>query len=624
MADAAVLLHIQAIEDAFSAARDTPLDLEDLAVRLAALAAAVGENTAALSQDTLLQADEIFERFTIFATTALKVEEAIDQTSAAVAAEITSLLANSRLDDDSYEEEGEVDWVVVKDWFLANIAFPFPTLVPANLLPSDLSIDLDEFEHWVGHVRGRLGWETLFKRFANRSQVCMREICDAVFTRRVTSRGTSSRLDKATRRAFLEMRQSVEKACNDIKSEREQTADWINQLDAMIARLPSLNMTEYSDLLYDEDWVDGLFINDNSVEPQNSQSSNTTPPTIHWGFPANHGDGIHPSHSGTPSDPVPSPQPTERVGTKRKFDVYSNATADVLKSSKVTFSQRSIPTRHLSFEPSLHLVSDTPIISLADPSYRKRRRLDCPQSPASDSVPVALSPASNGPASPLISSPSPSSPLSDSSGSESGSPAYHSPVNELTSSKSDDCLKSSLHITVTGPSVEENDNSSVNGVFNACKSPGIPVPITNVVTRRETIKDAGAPQIQILVAKPKDDADQKRVKPPQGQISVPCKRSRTGFDEESSSSESPHSSQTYQELPGGVPSHHAKYWHRTRRLDGKLQRTLMFCAADPVGQSAQSDAWSDERSPSSEHNETMRPRKRTKLVEHDCSSSPIT
>lgn len=256
MADAAVLLHVSAIEDALRSQDETPLDLEDMASRLAALAAAISQHSAELSQSTLLKADDIFERFALFAAAALKVEDAIEQATLNTVQDLTTILSqasNDAEDPSEDEHDPEANWDVLRDWFLANIAFPFPELVPPSTLPDPLYIDLDEFEHWVGQVRARSGWDSLFTQFAGRDKRRMQTLCSRAFSSKTNSADNrSTTISKDVQFAFRQVRDMIAAVCSEIEYERQQPAPWMDHLEEMIKELGLSGPTSLVESLDDE------------------------------------------------------------------------------------------------------------------------------------------------------------------------------------------------------------------------------------------------------------------------------------------------------------------------------------------------------------------------------------
>ncbi|PVG03201.1 hypothetical protein CPB86DRAFT_793658 [Serendipita vermifera] len=284
MADAAVLLQIQAVEDVFVSTDNTLLDLEALAVRLAALAAAIQKNASLLSQHTLLMADEIFERCAIFASAALKIEDTIDNAASAVSADVASLLPSADLFDSigegvDDEEDGEIDWVVLKNWLLSNIAFPFPELVAAKLLPENLSVDLDEFEYWASHVRARSGWDAVFTHYANCDERRMGDLCQKYLTTQPSEPVQSlNQSDERACIAFLQMLQAIPVVCTELEHERQQPAPWMDKLEEMIAKF-SLDVVEFEDLSNEELDSPEVFLQSDSL--LGSQTFLTNQPTKH-------------------------------------------------------------------------------------------------------------------------------------------------------------------------------------------------------------------------------------------------------------------------------------------------------------------------------------------------------
>ena len=141
----------------------------------------IREDHASLSLDTLELAQAISTAILQSANSLIQVAYRGEADVAALRENVRFLdLQESDEEDWSFDDDGdeppEVDWEALRDWFLAHLAYPYPTPSQCRRLVKECHIDQEELENWFERMRELTHWDNLFSAWAQGDLNLMKQL----------------------------------------------------------------------------------------------------------------------------------------------------------------------------------------------------------------------------------------------------------------------------------------------------------------------------------------------------------------------------------------------------------------------------------------------------------------
>ena len=172
---------INAVDDGIDALHSFLSEWTSLRLRLTALAQA-----GSLSEEVARHATHMSSRLASVTASLVRLETSAQQAVPAITEEARRIVEEYRSEEDEdefdycnggdYNEGPDTNWETLRDWFLANLAYPFPTPSQSRRLAKECHIESDELESWLERIRELTHWDELYSAWAQGDQSLMKQL----------------------------------------------------------------------------------------------------------------------------------------------------------------------------------------------------------------------------------------------------------------------------------------------------------------------------------------------------------------------------------------------------------------------------------------------------------------